>query len=155
MHIIQCYSLNSSHSWVFLLRFFFFFWMQTIFKVFIVFFTILLLFYVLVFWPGGKWEFSSQTRDPTLTPDCIGRQRVCVCVCVCVCARARARACVCVCVCVLKFMLWKVCKTVKTASICYLYIIILFNYSTIVRTSPNYMVFDLQALGHTYLEHKE
>lgn len=28
--------------------------------------------YVLVFWPGGLWDLSFQTRDWTLTP-CIGR----------------------------------------------------------------------------------
>ena len=39
---------------------------------FIEFVTILLLFYVLVFWPRGMWDFSSPTRDRTQTP-CIGR----------------------------------------------------------------------------------
>ena len=33
----------------------------------------MLLFYVLVFWPQSMWNFSSPTRDRTLTP-CIGRQ---------------------------------------------------------------------------------
>ena len=33
-------------------------------KVFIVFVTILLLFYVLVFWPPGMWDLSSPTRGP-------------------------------------------------------------------------------------------
>ena len=47
--------------------------MWTIFKVFTEFVTILLLFYVLVFWPGGMWDLSSPTRDRTRTP-CIGRQ---------------------------------------------------------------------------------
>ena len=47
--------------------------MWTIFKVFIEFVTILLLFYVLFFWPGGMWDLSSLTRDQTLTP-CIERQ---------------------------------------------------------------------------------
>ena len=42
-------------------------------KVFIEFVTILLLFYVLVFWPRGMWDLSSSTRDRTCTP-CIGRQ---------------------------------------------------------------------------------
>ena len=37
--------------------------MWTIFKVFIEFVTILLLFYVLVFWPRGTWDLSSPTRD--------------------------------------------------------------------------------------------
>ena len=31
------------------------------------------LFYVLVFWPRGRWDLSSPTRDGTRTP-CIGRQ---------------------------------------------------------------------------------
>ena len=48
------------------LRFFFLMW--TNFKVFIEFVTILLLFYVLVFWPRGMWDLSSQTRDQTCTP---------------------------------------------------------------------------------------
>ena len=54
----------------FLLRFFF---MWTILKVFIEFVTILLLFYVLIFWPRGMWDLRSLTRDQTYTP-CIGRQ---------------------------------------------------------------------------------
>ena len=54
------------------LRFFLkdFFLMWTIFKGFIEFVTILLLFYVLVFWPRGTWDLSSPTRDQTLTPLC-------------------------------------------------------------------------------------
>ena len=48
------------------------FLMWTIFKVFIEFVTVLLLFYVLVFWPQGMWDLSSPTRDWTLT-HCIGR----------------------------------------------------------------------------------
>ena len=47
--------------------------MWTISKVFIEFVTILLLFYVLVFWLGGMWDLSSPTRDQTRTP-CIGRR---------------------------------------------------------------------------------
>ena len=47
--------------------------MWTIFKVFIEFVTILLLFYILVFWPGGIWDLSSPTRDRTHTP-CIGKR---------------------------------------------------------------------------------
>ena len=43
------------------------------FKVFIEFVTVLLLFYVLVFWLRGMWNLSSPTRDRTCTP-CIGRQ---------------------------------------------------------------------------------
>ena len=51
----------------------FFFLMWTIFKDFIAFVTILLLFYVLVFWPQGMWDPSSPTRDRTRIP-CIGRR---------------------------------------------------------------------------------
>ena len=47
--------------------------MWTIFKVFIEFVTILLLFHVLVFWPRGMWDLSSLTRDWTCTPSA-GRQ---------------------------------------------------------------------------------
>ena len=39
-----------------------FFLMWTIFKVFIEFVTVSCLFYVLVFWPWGIWDFSSPTR---------------------------------------------------------------------------------------------
>ena len=48
--------------------------MWTIFKVSIEFATILLLFYVLVFWSQGMWNPSSPipTRDQTCNP-CIGR----------------------------------------------------------------------------------
>ena len=42
--------------------------MWTIFKVFIEFVTILFLFYVLFFWPGGMWDFSSPTRDEPTSP---------------------------------------------------------------------------------------
>ena len=35
--------------------------------------TILLLFYVLVFWRWGMWDLSSLTRDQTHTP-CLGRR---------------------------------------------------------------------------------
>ena len=37
--------------------------MWIIFKDFFEFVTILLLFSVLVFWPGGMWDLSSLTRD--------------------------------------------------------------------------------------------
>ena len=47
--------------------------MWTIFKVFIEFVTILLVFYVLVFLPRGMWDLSSRIRDRTRTPY-IGRQ---------------------------------------------------------------------------------
>ena len=42
--------------------------MWTVFKVFIEFVTVLLLFYVLVFWLRGMWDLSSRTRYRTLTP---------------------------------------------------------------------------------------
>ena len=42
--------------------------MWTIFRDFIEFATILLLFYVLGFWLWGMWDFSSPTRDWTCTP---------------------------------------------------------------------------------------
>ena len=38
------------------------------FKGFIEFVRILLLFYVLVFWPRGMWDLSSPTKDRTHTP---------------------------------------------------------------------------------------
>ena len=47
--------------------------MWTVFKVFIEFVTILLLFYVLDFWLQGMWDLSSLARDRTRSP-CIGRQ---------------------------------------------------------------------------------
>ena len=49
-------------------NFFFFFLVWTIFMVFIEFVTILLLFYILVFWPPGLWHLSSPARDRTCTP---------------------------------------------------------------------------------------
>ena len=52
---------------------FFFFLTWTIFKVFVEFVTILLLFYVLVFWPLGMWDLSSPARDWTRIT-CTGRQ---------------------------------------------------------------------------------
>ena len=50
-----------------------FFLTWTIFKVFIESVTILLLFYVLVFWPWGMWDLSFLTRNWTWTC-CIRRQ---------------------------------------------------------------------------------
>ena len=47
--------------------------MMLIFKVSIEFVIVLLLFYVLVFWPGGMWNLSSPTRDGICNP-CIGRE---------------------------------------------------------------------------------
>ena len=49
-----------------------FYKMWTIFKVFIEFVTILLLFHVLVFWQQGVWDLSSPTRDRNRTL-CTGR----------------------------------------------------------------------------------
>ena len=49
------------------------------FKVFIEFVTILLLFYVLVFWLQGMWDLSFPTRDQTRTP-CIGRRSLNHCI---------------------------------------------------------------------------
>ena len=52
----------------------FFFKMWTIFKVFIEFITVLILFYVSVFWPQGMWELSSGSgRDQTWTPALEGK----------------------------------------------------------------------------------
>ena len=45
-----------------------FFFLWTIFKVFIEFVKLLFLFYVLVFWPQGMWDLSSPTRGQTCTP---------------------------------------------------------------------------------------
>ena len=42
--------------------------MWTIFKFFMEFVTILFLFYVLFFWPGGMWDFSSPTWDEPTSP---------------------------------------------------------------------------------------
>ena len=42
--------------------------MWTAFKVFIEFATVLLLFYVLVFWPKGMWDLSSLTKNRACTP---------------------------------------------------------------------------------------
>ena len=53
----------------------FIFWCGPFLKSFIEFVTILLLFYVLVFWPQGMWDLSSPTRDRTRTL-CIGRLRL-------------------------------------------------------------------------------
>ena len=42
--------------------------MWTIFKAFIEFVRILLLFYVFLSWPQGLWDLNSPTRDQTHTP---------------------------------------------------------------------------------------
>ena len=49
--------------------------LRDFFKVFIEFVIILLLFYVLVFWPRGTWDLSSLNRDSTCIP-CIGRWNI-------------------------------------------------------------------------------
>ena len=65
----------NSKSLTFIWNYLFFFQIEIFFsfdvdhfKVFIEFVTILLLFYVWVFWPQGTWGLSSLTRDPTCTP---------------------------------------------------------------------------------------
>ena len=67
---------STAAKWV-SLNFFkiFFFLTWTVFKVFIEFVTILLLLYVLVFWPGGMPDLSSLTRNQThtLCTPCVGR----------------------------------------------------------------------------------
>ena len=44
------------------------YFLKYFFKVFIELVTILLLFYLLVFWPRGMWDLSSPTRDWPRTP---------------------------------------------------------------------------------------
>ena len=62
-------SSSNSSSCHFFSRFFF--WMWTIFKVFIEFVTILLLCYFLVVWPWSRWDLTSLDSNQTHTP-CIG-----------------------------------------------------------------------------------
>ena len=59
-------SIGFLHFLLFLVVVFFLMW--TILKVFIEFMTILLLFYVLFFWPQGMWDLSSSTGDQTALP---------------------------------------------------------------------------------------
>ena len=74
------YEVNyyNTSSWKFYKRLqdprinYFLIFMWTIFKVFIWFVTILLLFYFLAFWPRGMRNLNSLTKDWTHTP-CIGR----------------------------------------------------------------------------------
>ena len=56
-------TLHDLNRWIF-----FFFLMWTVFRLFIEFVTVLLLFYVLVFQPGGIWDLISLTRDQTSPP---------------------------------------------------------------------------------------
>ena len=65
---VQCIKCSQIYQSCFLR----FFLRWTNFKVFIEFVTILLLFYVLVFWPQAMWDLSSLTRDWTRGP-CIWR----------------------------------------------------------------------------------
>ena len=62
----------SKNKEAFFFKIFFLMW-TIFFKVFIEFVTVLLLFYVLVFWQQGMWDLSYLTRDQTCTP-CIGRR---------------------------------------------------------------------------------
>ena len=67
MQILTQYVWGESRDSAFLSFFLFFFFkiflMWIIYKVFIEFVTILLLFYVLVFWPRDMWDLSSPNRD--------------------------------------------------------------------------------------------
>ena len=66
MYVVICCGSNRKlipSFWLLLFFFLRFFLMWTIFKVFIEFVTILLLFYVLVFWPRGMWDLSSPTKE--------------------------------------------------------------------------------------------
>ena len=71
IEICKLHKLGSCNFLIYLFLKIFLMW--TIFRVFIEFVTILLLFYVLVFWPRSMWVLSSPTRDRTSIP-CIGRQ---------------------------------------------------------------------------------
>ena len=62
--LVKSLGFEGSLSWLFFLNILlFFFLVWSIFKVFIEFVAILLLFYVLVFWPQGMWDLSFPTRD--------------------------------------------------------------------------------------------
>ena len=65
------FRLPSCESFIFFLKGFF--GCRLFFKVFIEFVTMLLPFYVLVFWPPGMWDLRSPTRDQIYTL-CIGRR---------------------------------------------------------------------------------
>ena len=64
--------VTSTEQKMLLVLFFFYFGLDH-FKLCMKFITILLLFYVLVFWPRGMWDLRSPTRGGTLTP-CIRRR---------------------------------------------------------------------------------
>ena len=57
---------------LFFFQVFFFFLIWTIFKIFVEFVAILLLFYLFIFWSQGIWDLDSPPRDQTHTL-CIGR----------------------------------------------------------------------------------
>ena len=59
------HNLRGMDCVLFFFKVFFFFLMWTNFKVSIEFVTILLLLYILVFWPQGMWDLSCPTRDRT------------------------------------------------------------------------------------------
>ena len=62
--LVKSLGFEGSLSWLFFLNILlFFFLVWSIFNVFIVFVAILLLFYVLVFWPQGMWDLSFPTRN--------------------------------------------------------------------------------------------
>ena len=63
--LVKSLGFEGSLSWLFFSEHssFFFFLVWTIFKVFIEFVAILLLVYVLVFWPQGMWDLSFPTRN--------------------------------------------------------------------------------------------
>ena len=68
----RCVIFWARLSWLSLLTLRKFFWIRTIFEVFIEVVTILLLLFIFcLFWPWVLWDLSSPTRDWTRTP-CIG-----------------------------------------------------------------------------------
>ena len=62
----------SSLAGILFVVYFYFFLMWTVFKVFIEFATVLLLFHVLVFWPKGMRDLGSLTENRACTPACGG-----------------------------------------------------------------------------------
>ena len=74
-HLKTMLKLGYLHEFSLAFLRFFLFWVWTIFKVFIEFVTILLLFYVLDFWPQGMWDFISPTRDQSHSP-CFRRKNL-------------------------------------------------------------------------------
>ena len=70
---IQLFHEKGSDAGAYFFKGFFFNLMWTILKVFTEFVVVLLLFYVLVFWPRGVWYLSSPSGDGTHAA-CIGRR---------------------------------------------------------------------------------